>query len=98
MDKIENNKTLELLRHSVNELSDIMLDIYIEWKKEQSTTLSDCECMAESMYQMMVCKAKNVLLMSGGINLLSESNICIADPSNIYPVLRSMLEMNIIFR
>lgn len=98
MDKIENNKTIELLRHSVNEMSDIMLDIYIEWKEKQSTTPSDCECMAESMYQMMVCKAKNVLLMSGGINLLSESNICIADPSNIYPVLRSMLEMNIIFR
>ena len=51
MDKIENNKTVELLRLSVNEMSDIMLDIYIEWKEKQSSTPSDCglqskECLA----------------------------------------------------
>lgn len=98
MDKIENNKTIELLRHSVNEMSEIMLDIYFEWKKKQSTTLSDCECLAESMYQMMICKAKNILLMSKGITLQSEPEVCIIDPSNVYPVIRSMFEMNIIFR
>ena len=98
MDKIENNKTIELLRHSVNEMSDIMLDIYIEWKEKQSTTSSDCECMAESMYQMMVCKAKNILLMSNGITFQTEPEVCIIDPSNIYPVVRSMFEMNVMFR
>ena len=98
MNKLDNNKTIELLRHSVNEVSEIMLEIYKEWKDNQNTKLSDCECMAESMYQMMVCKAKNVWLMSGGITMQSEQIVCIIDPSNIYPVLRSMLEMNIIFR
>ena len=98
MDKFENSKTIELLRHSVNEMSDIMLDIYIEWKEKQSTTPSDCECMAESMYQMMVCKAKNILLMSNGITLQPEPEVCIIDPSNIYPVVRSMFEMNVMFR
>lgn len=93
-----NNKTIEQLRHYVNDMSDIMLDIYIEWKEKQSTIPSDCECMAESMYQMMVCKAKNVLLMSNGITLQSEPEVCIVDPSNIYPVVRSMFEMNIMFR
>ena len=97
MDKIENNKTIELLRHSVNEVSEIMLKIYKEWKDNQTTELSDCECMAESMYQMMICKAKYVWHMSNGITL-SEPPITIIDPSNIYPVVRSMFEMNVMFR
>ena len=95
---MDNTNTIELLRHTIKEMSDIMLEIYKEWKDNQATKLSDCECMAESMYQMMVCKAKNILLMSNGITLQSEPDVCIIDPSNIYPVLRSMLEMNIIFR
>lgn len=95
---MNNTNTIELLRHTIKEMSDIMLEIYKDWKNNQTTTLSDCECMAESMYQMMVCKAKNILLMSNGITLQSKPDVCIIDPSNIYPVLRSMLEMNIIFR
>lgn len=95
MDKTE---SIKLLRHSVNEMSDIMLGIYIEWKEKRSTTPSDCECMAESMYQMMVCKAKSILLLSNGITLQSEPEVCIIDPSNIYPVVRSMFEMNVMFR
>ncbi len=98
MDKIENNKTIELLRHSVNEVSEIMLEIYKEWKDNKTTKLTDCECMAESMYQMIVCKAKSILLMSNGITLQSEPEVCIIDPSNIYPVVRSMFEMNVMFR
>ena len=90
--------TIELLRKTIDEISDIMLQIYIDWKRSQTETPSDCECMAESMYQMMVCKAKNVLLMSNGIALLSEPKVIISDPSTIYPVVRSMLEMNFIFR
>ena len=95
MDKI--NK-IELLRHSVISMSDIMLEIYIEWKNAQTSLPTDCECMAESMYQMMVCKAKNILLLSNGITLQPEPEVCIIDPSNIYPVVRSMFEMNVIFR
>ena len=98
MNKLDNNKTIELLRHSVNEVSEIMLEIYKEWKDNQNTKLSDCECMAESMYQMMVCKAKNILLLSNGITLQPEPEVCIIDPSNIYPVVRSMFEMSVIFR
>lgn len=97
MDKSYITNITEQLRHSVNEISEIMLEIYKEWKDSQTTQPTDCECMAESMYQMMVCKAKNVLLMSNGITL-SEPPVTIFDPSNIYPVIRSMLEMNIIFR
>lgn len=88
----------ELLRQTINDLSDIMLDIYMDWKGCQPVKPSDCECMAESMYQMMVCKAKNIMYMSKGIDLLSNPKVCISDPSNIYPVLRSMFEMNVIFR
>lgn len=95
---MDNTNTIELLRHTIKDMSDIMLEVYKDWKDNQTTTLSDCECMAESMYQMMVCKAKNILLMSNGITLQSDPEVCIIDPSNIYPVLRSMLEMNIIFR
>jgi hypothetical protein len=95
---MDKTNTIELLKHTIEELSDIMLEIYKEWKDNQTTTLSDCECMAESMYQMMVCKAKNVLLMSKGITLQSEPEVCIIDPSNIYPVVRSMFEMNVMFR
>ena len=94
MDKLN---SIELLKHSVNEMSDIMLDIYIEWKEKQSSTPSDCECMAESMYQMMVCKAKNVLLMCNGITL-SNPEVCIIDPSNMYPIIRSMFEMAFMFK
>lgn len=95
---MDKTKTIEDLRHTIEEMSDIMLDIYIEWKEKQSTTPSDCDCMAESMYQMMICKAKNILLMSKGITLQSEPEVCIIDPSNIYPVVRSMFEMNVMFR
>lgn len=95
---MDKTNTIELLRHTINEMSDIMLEIYKEWKASQTTTLSDCECMAESMYQMMVCKAKNILLMSNGIILQPEPEVCIIDPSNIYPVVRSMFEMNVMFR
>ena len=98
MYKIENNKTTELLRHSVNEMSDIMLEIYTAWKSHQIIPPTDCECMAGSMYQMMVCKARNVMLMSNGITLFSNPKICISDPSNIYPVVRSMYEMIFMFR
>ena len=95
---MNNTNTIVLLRHSANEISEIMLEIYKDWKDNQATTLSDCECMAESMYQMMVCKAKNILLMSNGITLQAEPEVCINDPSNIYPVVRSMYEMNVMFR
>ncbi len=94
---MDKTNSIEQLRHSVNEISDVMLEIYKEWKDNQTTIPTDCECMAESMYQMMVCKVKNILLMSNGITL-SEPPVTIFDPSNIYPVIRSMLEMNIIFR
>ena len=95
---MDKTNTIELLRHSVNKMSEIMLEIYTAWKNNQTTPPTDCECMAESMYQMMVCKAKNVLLMSEGITLLANSKISISDPSNIYPVVRSMYEMIFIFR
>ena len=95
---MDNTNTIELLRHSVNKMSEIMLEIYTAWKSNQTTPPTDCECMAESMYQMMVCKARNVLLMSNGITLFSNPKICISDPSNIYPVIRSMYEMIFMFR
>ena len=79
-------------------MSNVMLEIYTDWKNNQTTPPTDCECMAESMYQMMVCKAKNVLLMSNGITLLANPKVCISDPSNIYPVVRSMYEMLYMFR
>lgn len=95
---MDKTNTIELLRHSVNVMSDIMLEIYTAWKSNQTTPPTDCECMAESMYQMMVCKARNVLLMSNGITLFPNPKICISDPSNIYPVVRSMYEMIFMFR
>jgi len=95
---MDKTNTIELLRYTINDISDIMLEIYKGWKDNQTATLSDCECMAESMYQIMVCKAKNIWLMSNGITLQSEPEVCIIDPSNIYPVVRSMFEMNVMFR
>ncbi len=95
---MDKTNTIELLRQSIDKMSNVMLEIYTEWKSNQTIPPTDCECMAECMYQMMVCKARNVLVMSNGITLFSDPKICVTDPSNIYPVVRSMYEMIFMFR
>ena len=47
---------------------------------------------------MMVWKAKTILLLSNGIEILPTQKEIIANPSNMYPVLRSMYEMLFLFR
>ncbi len=91
-------KTIEDLRQAVDGLSKIMYDIYVEWKVNQRNPLTEVECMAETMYRMMIFKAKSIWQMSQGIVIIPTQKGIIPDPMTIYPVLRSMYEHLFLFR
>lgn len=90
--------TIEQLMHSVDELSTIMYDIFVDWKVSQNNPLTNSELMAENMYRMMIFKAKSICLMSNGIIITPKQKGVIPDPSTMYPVLRSMHETFFLFR
>ena len=92
-------RTSELFRHLLDEIGTTMFNTYVEWKsKQELVPLTESEEMAENMYRMMIFKAKSVWLMSQGITITSKQKAVIADPSTIYPVLRSMYELLFLFR
>ena len=90
--------TIEQLRLSVEELTTIMFDIFIDWKVCQNVPLTNSELMAENIYRMMIFKAKSICLMSNGIIVTPKQKGVILDPSTMYPVLRSMYETFFLFR
>ena len=91
-------KTIEDLRQTLNEMSIIMYNIYVEWKVNQRNPLTDVERMAETMHRMMIFKAKTIWQMSQGIVIIPTQKGIIPYPSTIYPVLRSVYELLFIFR
>ena len=95
---MDKTKSIENLRQDLNEMSTIMYNIYIEWKVSQRNPLTDVERMAETMYRMMIFKAKSIWQMSEGIVIVSTQKRLVADPSTIYPVLRSLYELLFLFR
>lgn len=95
---MDKTKTIEDLRHTIDEMSIIMYNIYVEWKVSQSVLLTESERMAENMYRMMIFKAKSIGLMSQGVVITPTQKGIIPDPSTIYPVLRSMYELLFLFR
>ena len=95
---MDKTKTIEDLRHAIDEMSIIMYNIYVEWKVSQSVPLTESERMAENMYRMMIFKAKSIGLMSQGVVITPTQKGIIPDPSTIYPVLRSMYELLFLFR
>ena len=95
---MDKTKTIEDLRHAIDEMSIIMYNIYVEWKVSQSVPLTESERMAENMYRMMIFKAKSIGLMSQGVVITPTQKGIIPDLSTIYPVLRSMYELLFLFR
>ena len=95
---MDKTKTIEDLRHAIDEMSIIMYNIYVEWKVSQSVPLTESERMAENMYRLMIFKAKSIGLMSQGVAITPTQKSIIPDPSTIYPVLRSMYELLFLFR
>lgn len=93
----EENK-IDQLRLLLREMSEAIFHIYIDWFCTFSRPLTECEIMATNIYRMMVWKAKTILLLSNGIKILPTQKEIIANPSNMYPVLRSMYEMLFLFR
>ena len=93
----EENK-IDQLRLLLKEMSEAMFHIYIDWFCTFSRPLTECEIMATNIYRMMVWKAKTILLLSNGIEILPTQKEIIVNPSNMYPVLRSMYEMLFLFR
>ena len=93
-----NTKTIKNLKQILNEISQIMYNIYVEWKIEQGNSLTDVERMSETMYRMMIFKAKAIEQMSEGVVIIPTQKDFVTDPSNIYPVLRSMYELLFLFR
>lgn len=93
-----NTKSVDILKRTLNEISAIMYKIYVEWKIKQENPLTDVERIAETMYRMMIFKAKSIGQMSEGIVIVSTQKDLVVDPSTIYPVLRSMYELLFLFR
>lgn len=93
----EENK-IDQLRLLLREMSEAIFHIYIDWFCTFSRPLTECEIMATNIYRMMAWKAKTILLLSNGIKILPTQKEIIANPSNMYPVLRSMYEMLFLFR
>ena len=50
---MDKTKTIDDLRHTIDEMSIIMYNIYVEWKVSQRVPLTESERMAENMYRMM---------------------------------------------
>lgn len=95
---MDKTNTIENLRHTIDELSIIMYNIYVEWKVSQRGPLTESEHMAENMYRMMIFKAKSIGLMSQGVVIVPTQKGIIPDPSTMYPVLRSMYELLFLFK
>lgn len=89
---------MDQLKLLVSEMSETMFHIYIDWYSTFNRPLTECENMAINIYKMMVWKAKTILMLSNGIGILPTQKEIIANPSNMYPVLRSMYEMLFLFR
>ena len=89
---------IDQLRLLLKEMSETLFHIYIDWFRTFRRPLTECEIMATNIYRMMVWKAKTILLLSNGIEILPTQKEIIANPSNMYPVLRSMYEMLFLFR
>lgn len=79
-------------------MSETMYHMFIEWYLTFHRPMTECEIMAMNMYKMMIWKAKTILLLSDGIEILPTQKDIIYNPSNMYPVLRSMFEMLFLFR
>lgn len=94
---MEKLNTIEQLRRSLNEMSVIMYNIYVDWFVSEKPS-TESECIACDMYRMMLFKAKSIWLMSQGVTITPQQKNVIKDPSTIYPVLRSMYEMLFLFR
>ena len=90
---MDNTNKIALLRDVVDEMSIVMYNIYVEWYVSLKSPLTDIERMAINMYRMMLFKAKSIWTMSNGIIILPTQESIIPDPSTIYPVLRSMYEL-----
>ena len=94
---IKENK-MDQLKLLVREMSETIFHMYLDWFTTFTRPLSECEIMAINMYKMMVWKAKTILMLSNGIEILPTQKEIIANPSTMYPVLRSMYEMLFLFR
>lgn len=86
------------LKDFAKEMSEIMYHMFIEWYLTFHRPMTECEIMAMNMYKMMIWKAKTILLLSDGIEILPTQKDIIYNSSNMYPVLRSMFEMLFLFR
>lgn len=89
---------MDQLKSFAGEMSESMFHIFIDWFLTFRRPLTECEIMAINMYKMMVWKAKTILMLSDGIEILPTQKDIIANPSTMYPVLRSMYEMLFFFR
>lgn len=92
------DNTLEQLKKKLNEVSVTMFNIYVDYYVTIRRPLTECEIMALNMYKMMIWKAKTMWQLSDGIKILPSQKEIIANPSNMYPILRSMYEMLFLFR
>lgn len=95
---MEQEDRIGQLKDYIEELSETMYHIYTGWYLTFRRPLTECEIMAKNMYKMMIWKAKTILLLSEGIDILPTQKDIIYNPSNMYPVLRSMFEMLFLFR
>ena len=94
---MEKANTIITLRRSLSEMSAIMYKIYVKWFVSESP-VTGVERIAGNMYRMMIFKAKSIWLMSKGIVIVRSQKGIIPDPSTMYPVLRSMYELLLLFR
>lgn len=95
---MEQEDRISQLKPLVKEMSETMYHIYMGWYQTFHRPMTECEIMAMNMYKMMIWKAKTILLLSDGIEILPTQKDIVDNPSNMYPVLRSMFEMLLIFR
>ena len=95
---MEQEDRIGQLKDFVKEMSETMYHIYTGWYLTFRRPMTECEIMAKNMYKMMIWKAKTILLLSEGIDILPTQKDIIYNPSNMYPVLRSMFEMLFLFR
>ena len=94
---MEQEDRIGQLKDFVKEMSETMYHIYTGWYLTFRRPMTECEIMAKNMYKMMIWKAKTILLLSEGIDILPTQKDIIYNPSNMYPVLRSMFEMLFLF-
>lgn len=95
---MEQEDRIGQLKDYVKEMSETMYHMFIEWYLTFHRPMTECEIMSMNMYKMMIWKAKTILLLSDGIEILPTQKDIIYNPSNMYPVLRSMFEMLLLFR